>query len=72
MLVRGVQSVHVMYSDSQLQEDHEAGPVGAPGHLPARPVAQKVPPPTLHTHMIPYIGMHSFHIGTCRLHIGIY
>ena len=69
---KGVQSVPVLYRDSQQQEDHEAGPVGAPGHLPARPVAQKVPPPTRHTHMIPDICMHSFHISICRLHIGIY
>jgi hypothetical protein len=37
-----------------------------------RQQAQKVPPPTRHTHMIPDIGMHGFHIGICRLHIGIY
>jgi hypothetical protein len=58
---KGVQSVPVLYRDSQRQE--EAGLVGTPGHLPARPVAQKVPPPTRHTHMIPDIGMHGFHIG---------
>ncbi len=69
---KGVQSVPVLYRDSQRQEDHEAGPVGAPGHLPARVVPHKVPPPTLYTHMIPDIGMHSFHIGICRLHVGIY
>ncbi len=68
---KGVQSVPVLCRDSQWQEDHEAGPVGAPGHLPARPVAQKVPPPTRHTHMIPNIGMHGY-IGICRLHIDIY
>ena len=36
---KGVQSVPVLYRDSQRQEDHEAGPVGAPGHWPARPVS---------------------------------
>ncbi len=36
-----------------------------------RPQAQKVPP-TRHTHMVPDIGMHGFHIGICMLHIGIY
>ncbi len=41
-------------------------------HALRRPQAQKVPPPTLHTHMIPDIGMHGFHISTCMLHIGIY
>ena len=37
---KGVQSVPVLYRDSQRQEDHHdgAGPVGAPGHWPARPV----------------------------------
>jgi hypothetical protein len=35
---KGVQSVPVLYRDSQRQDDHEAGPVGAPGHWPARPV----------------------------------
>ena len=60
--------LHISHSawcknDSQRQEDHEAGPVSAPGHWSARPVAQKVPPPTRHTHMIPDIGMHGFHIG---------
>ena len=29
---KGVQSVPVLYRDSQRQDDHEAGPVGAPGH----------------------------------------
>jgi len=36
---KGVQSVPVLYRDSQRQEDHEAGPFGAPGHWPARPVS---------------------------------
>ncbi len=35
---KGVQSVPVLYRGSKRQEDHEAGPVGAPGHWPARPV----------------------------------
>ena len=35
---KGIKSVPVLYRDSQRQEDHEAGPVGAPGHWPARPV----------------------------------
>ena len=34
---KGVKLVPVLYRDSQLQEDHDAGPVGAPGHWPARP-----------------------------------
>ncbi len=35
---KGIKSVPVLYRNSQRQEDHEAGPVGAPGHWPERPV----------------------------------
>ncbi len=36
-----------------------------------RPLAQKVPRPTRHVHMIHDIGMHSFHIGICMVHISM-
>ena len=60
---KSIKTVPVVYGDSQRQEDHEAGPIGAPGHWPARPVvtaSSKGAPPTRHTDMTPHPTRHTF------------